>query len=424
MSRSILMIRGAAYRGEIVDLFVSDDHILELKPGASDCPPSGLKVIDAQGLILLPGLIDPHAHFREPGFEHKETIATGLAAAAHGGFGTVLVMANTNPVNDNREVTELMLSRAAAAWPIGPRLHPIGALTVGLRGQSLANLEELAQAGCRAFSNDGLPVQNARMFRQGMEKAAELGLPLIDHCEDRDIADNGHMNDGRLSRRLGIAGQPALAESLQVARDVCLARYLNLPVHLAHISCRQSVEIIAWAKSLNAPVTAETCPHYLLFTEDDVEKTGTLAKVNPPLRTMDDLTAVRQALADGTIDMLSTDHAPHAGEEKARPFDQAPFGISGLDTALSLTWKLVQQDLLDLKTLERVWHGAASKLLGLVENRFQPGDPAEFILFDPRASWTVTAKSMYSKSKNTPCLGLELPGRVRANFVAGRNVLE
>jgi len=406
-----------------VDLFVAKGKVLEVVPSGAHGLPEGVKVVEAAGLTLLPGLTDAHTHLREPGQEWKETIATGLAAAAKGGFSNLLCMANTDPVNDCASITETMLDKAAKAHPKGPRLFPVGALTVGLEGKALAPLEELKAAGCKAFSNDGRPVGNTELFRRALEYASDLGIPVIDHCEDPYLAPGAGINEGVLSARLGLPGQPVAGEAIQVARDILLAEYLNIPIHLAHVSCRQAVDLIRVAKAKGVPVTAETCPHYLAFTEQACEGYDTNAKVSPPLRTAEDQAALIAALADGVVDILATDHAPHAGHEKETPFEEAPNGISGLETALSLTWNLVRCGHLSAQALIRAWCWKPAEIFGLPVNRFQPGDPADFLLFDPGASWLVTAGALLSKGKNTPCLGMELYGRVKGNYLAGKNVL-
>ncbi len=417
-----LVVRGALWNGAVSDLLVKSGKVLELAAYDETRDYSGRQV-DAHDLLLLPSLIDAHAHFREPGFEYKEDVASGLAAAAHGGFGQVMCMANTEPVNDNSSITEHMLAQAKRHWPKGPRLLPIGALTKGLAGKELTPMAELAAAGCAAFSNDGLPVSSAELFRRGMEYASDLGKIVIDHCQDPDLGVDGSMNESALSGTMGLKGQPTAAEAIQAARDCILASYLDLPVHIAHVSCRESVEVIAWAKAKGAKVSAETCPHYLLFTEERVRGYNPRAKVNPPLRSDEDVAVLRAALAEGTIDMLATDHAPHADHEKERPFEDAPFGISGLDTALSLTWSLVSQNLLTLEQLMEAWCYGPGRVFSLPVNRFQAGDPADFVLFDPHAVWEVSPQAMHSKGKNTPCLGDTLPGRVQAHFMGGKRIV-
>lgn len=415
------LIRNVSWQDRPCDLLIDAGRILELVD-AGTAAVSGTEVIDAGGLSLLPSLIDAHVHLREPGQEYKEDIASGLKAAAGGGFGQVMAMANTVPVNDNAAVTRLMLEKAMAAFPLGPWVRPVGALTVGLAGKELAPAGELARAGCVALSNDGHPVENTEIFRRAMEYASDFGLKVIDHCEDPWLGRGGVMNEGAVSSRLGLKGIPSVSEAMQVARDILLASYLELPIHLAHISCRQSVELIAHAKERGIPVTAETCPHYLLWDETRVEGYDTNVRVNPPLRTRDDVLALRQAVRSGIIDILVTDHAPHAAHEKEATFADAPNGISGLDTALSLTYELVRSGELDFIELSRLWCWRTAEIFGLPANRMRPGDPADFILFDPDRAWVATAGAILSKGKNTPCLDKEIPGRVMRHFLGGRTV--
>jgi dihydroorotase len=333
-------------------------------------------------------------------------------------------MANTDPVNDRAAVTRLMLQQAEKFHPLGPFLHPVGALTKGLCGKELAPIKELAEAGCRAFSNDGRPVEDNELFRRALEYASDTGLVVIDHCEDPHLSRGGVMNEGEISSRLGLSGIPVTAESLQVARDILLAGYLDTPVHIAHVSCRDAVELLFWAKKKGIPVTAETCPHYLLWDESMVMGYNTMAKVNPPLRTRDDVLAVRQALSQGILDILVTDHAPHAGFEKEQTFDDAPFGISGLDTSLALCFELVDQGVLDTQTIMNAYCWRPAEIFNLTANRFCPGDPADFVLFDPRSHWSVNPQALYSKGKNTPCLGTTLKGRVTRHFLNGREIFD
>ncbi len=414
-----LLIQQATWRDQEVDLLVLDGRIQALHTSGSRPAIQAGRTLSARGWMLLPGLIDSHAHLREPGQEHKEDIASGLEAALRGGFCQVMCMANTDPVNDNAGVTELIRSRAQRSHPLGPLLHPVGALTTRLRGTELAPMYELAQAGCIAFSNDGIPVQDNAIFRRALEYSADLALPIIDHCQDPGLSGIGVLNEGRMSDALGLPGQPSIAETLQVSRDILLAAYLDIPVHLAHISCRESVELIYWAKRKGIPVSAETCPHYLLWDESLVQGYNTLAKVNPPLRAADDRIALCQAARDGTIDTLATDHAPHADFEKEAPFAQAENGISGLDTALSLTWSLIEAGDLQLSDAFRLWCEGPASIFNLEANGFQPGDPADFLLFHPGEAWTVSPESLKSRGKNTPCLGQKLQGRVKISSIRG-----
>jgi len=432
VSQADLVVRGArtltspgTSPDTLVDLFAAEGRIVALTPAGADSPPvaPGAQIISGEGLLLLPGLTDAHVHLREPGQEWKETIATGLSAAAKGGFVNILCMANTDPVNDQPSVTAAILDKARASHPLGPRLFPIGALTVGLEGRALAPMEELKTAGCRAFSNDGRPVADTELFRHALEYASDLHVPVIDHCEDPFLAPSAGINEGAVSARLGLRGQPAAAEAIQVARDCLLAEYLKAPIHLAHISCAMSVEVIRRAKASGAPVTAETCPHYLTLTEEACEGYDTNAKVNPPLRSREDQLTLLTALEDGTIDILATYHGPHAAHEKETPFGEAPNGISGLETALSLTFELVSRGALSAQTFLRAWCFRPAEIFGLPVNRFRKGDPADFILFDPSRHWTVTARSLVSKGKNTPFMGRKLTGHACAVFVCGEKAL-
>jgi len=420
-----MYIQDAVLNGRTGTLVLQKDRIEEFIPAEAvqDRASEQDLVLNARGCHLLPSLIDAHTHLREPGFEYKEDIASGLAAAAAGGFGRVLAMANTSPVNDHAGVTGYMFRQAELAHPVGPFIHPVGALTRGLKGRELAPLEELARAGCRAFSNDGVPVRDSEIFRRAVEYASDLNLVVIDHCEDPDLAAGGVMNEGRMSDYLGLRGIPDLAESVQVSRDILLAAYLDTPIHLAHISCAASVELIHWARQKSVPISAETCPHYLHWDESMVGNYNTLAKVNPPLRSRNDVLALRQAVREGVIDVIATDHAPHADFEKEVPFAQAPSGISGLDTALSLCLDLVRQEILSLHDLARLMASMPGKIFDLPVCGFTRGEPADFILVDLDHTWTAAPDNMLSRSKNTPCLGQTMQGRVMAHFLNGQPVV-
>ncbi|MCA1945728.1 MAG: dihydroorotase [Desulfovibrio sp.] len=418
-----LIIRGATLQGRTVDVLVEGGVIQDVLPHDAARRMEAARVQDAAGLVLLPSLVDVHVHLREPGLEYKETIATGLAAAARGGIGRVCCMANTSPVNDTAAVTSFMLEQARKSHPHGPWLHPIGALTMGLKGQDMAPMAELAEAGCVAFSNDGLPVLDSERFRRAMEYAASVGRMVIDHCEDPFLAPGTGVNESALTARMGLKGQPSVGEAAQVARDVLLAGYLKLPVHIAHVSCREAVELIAWAKAKGVDVTAETCPHYLCYTEEAVRGYNTLAKVSPPLRGEDDRLALIQALNEGVIDFLATDHAPHAMHEKEHPFEEAPNGISWLDTALAKCWELVRTGRLDEGRFVQAASTGPGERFGLGVNRFRPGDPADVVLFDPELSWTVTPEALHSRGKNAICLGETLRGRVVGHYLAGVAVI-
>ncbi len=415
-----MIIENVIFNQQTGILLVEDGRIVSFSP---ELPGDiAAKTYDGRGCDLLPSLIDVHVHLREPGFEYKETIKSGLEAAAGGGFGRVLAMANTSPVNDNASITEFMLKKNRDSHPDGPFVYPVGALTKNLEGRELAPLSELKEAGCKAFSNDGIPVGDNELFRRALEYASDLGILVIDHCEDTYLAADGVMNEGKMSSYLGLKGIPSAAESLQVARDILLAAYLDTPIHLAHISCEESLELIDWAKNKSIQVTAETCPHYLFWDEDIVQGYDAMAKVNPPLRRKKDVQAMRLALKSGVIDIISTDHAPHAGHEKEVPFAQAPNGISGLDTALSLCLELVRRGVMELDDLTWLMSLSPGRIFNLPVNTFQQGDPADFILVDLDHEWQVSPEEMLSMGKNTPCMGRELMGRVMAHFIGGKEI--
>ena len=417
------LLANATYLGESIDILVEDGRIKETGKSGSVAPSAEVTRIDAHGDVLLPGCIDAHTHMRDPGYEWKEDMASGLAAAANGGFSAIMCMANTMPVNDNASVTRLMRSKAEKHHPNGPRLYPVGALTIGLEGTELAPMAELVQAGCVAFSNDGKPIANTEIFRRSVEYASMWNKVVIDHCEDPFMAKGSHMNEGYVSGMIGVKGQPSIAESLHVARDILLSEYLDLPIHLAHISCRQSVELIVWAKKRGVKITAETCPHYLHFTEDLLTNYDTAAKVNPPLRTAEDVAYLRSALADGVFDMLVTDHAPHAPHEKEEPLDEAPQGIIGLETALPLTYALVRDKVISEKQLVDLWSTGPARVFNLPVNAMNIGDMADFALFDPNKEWLVNETTIKSKSRNTPLWGKTVRGKVTANWVGGTKVV-
>jgi dihydroorotase len=418
-----LLLRNAQFDGKAVDLLVRDGRIGCLGPGGSIQAPEGTESFDAKRRLLFPSFIDAHTHLREPGFEYKEDIASGLKAAAHGGFGAVMCMANTRPVNDNAATTKFMRERAALLFPHGPHLYPVGAAGIGLDDKAMAPMGELADAGCVAFSNDGRSVESADFMRRVMEYASDFDRVVIDHCEDASMAKGAHMNEGITSARIGVKGQPDAGEAMQAARDILLALYLKLPVHIAHVSCRRTADVIAWGKAQGARVTAETCPHYLLLDDSELAQYNPNAKVNPPLRTPEDRDALRVAVKSGVIDILATDHAPHAPHEKECLLDEAPSGFTGLDLAVSLSYEMVRKKILDENDLIRLWSAEPARIFRLPVNRFRPGDPADFFLFDPKAKWKVTPENLHSKSCNTPWLGRELQGKVCAHWLGGVKIV-
>ncbi len=427
MAKVDLIVRRAKLDGKEVDIFVSKGKIEKIKKSTKTLDAGDAKVEEAFGLTVMASMTDVHVHLREPGFEYKEDIESGLQAAAWGGFSNIMCMANTKPINDDASITELMLEKARKFWPKGPRLFPIGALTKKLHGDELAPMAELAKAGCAAFSNDGVPVKSTELFRRAMEYASDWDRVVIDHCEDPYMGVAAGVNEGEVSSRLGLPAQPDMAEALQVARDILIAEYLELPIHLAHISCKKSVDLIRFAKERGVKVTAETAPHYLVLTEDYLEDEATEydtnAKVNPPLRTKEDQQVLLDALNDGTMDCLATDHAPHAAFEKETEFDVAPCGITGLDTALSVTWQLVRDGKLKQEAFTRAWTTAPCEIFKLPVNTFKPGDPADFFLFDEDEEWTVSPETLHSKGKNTPLLGSTLKGRVKTHFIQGKKIV-
>jgi dihydroorotase len=384
--------------------------------------PAGVTRISATGLIVVPGFVDLHVHFREPGFEYKETIQSGAAAAVAGGFTTVCCMPNTNPVNDNQAITEFIVERARAA--ASANVLPIGAITKGSEGKELAEIGDLRRAGCVAISDDGKPVMNSLVMRRAMEYALAFDVPVIDHCEDLHLAEGGCMNEGLVSTELGLPGIPSAAEDVMVGRNIALAELTGARLHLAHISTRGSVRMVSEAKSRGIRVTAEACPHHFTISEVAVRGYDTCAKMNPPLRTWDDVQAIKEGLRDGTIDVIATDHAPHATQEKQQGFTEAPFGIVGLETALPLTLALVEEGVFPLEAAIDKLSTAPAKVFSLSKGTLAVGAEADITLFDPQEQWEVDPSKFRSKSRNTPFAGWKVKGRVRKTIVAGRVVFD
>ncbi len=399
-----------------LDILVSDGKIAKLGKSGS-ISADGAQTIDAAGNLVVPGLIDMHVHLREPGFEYKETIATGTAAAKAGGFTSVCCMPNTNPVNDNRSVSEFILSQAKNA---SARVHPIGAITKGSRGEELAEISELHTAGCPAVSDDGRPVMNASVMRRAMEYSKIFDMLLISHCEDTALSDKGVMNEGPVSTELGLRGIPRAAEEVMTGRDIALAELTGARLHIAHVSTTGSVRMVRNAKGRGIKVTAETCPHYFSLTEEAVRGYNTMAKMNPPLRSAEDVDAIKQGLRDGTIDVIATDHAPHAADEKSGEFDYAPFGIVGLETALGLALNLVGEGILSLAEVIRKFSASPAAILKLDKGTLAVGADADITIIDPNKEWTVDASRFKSKSRNTPFNGWKLRGMAVQTIVGGR----
>ena len=416
------------YEG-LSDIYVVDGKIAALVPlgsspppeKTSKFPPADFRIIDARGKIVAPGLIDLHVHLREPGFEHKETIETGCRAAVFGGFTAVCCMANTRPVNDEPSVTHYILSRAAQAGLA--RVYPVAAITKGLEGRIPCDYDQLKQAGAAAISDDGRPLLDSRIMRLAMEKAGRLKMPVISHSEDPYLVEGGVMNDGPVARELGVAGIPNAAESIMVLREIALSELTGAPVHIAHVSTRESVRAIREAKSRGVPVTAETAPHYFLLTDEAVREHGADAKMNPPLRSEEDRLAIRQGLADGTIDCIATDHAPHTPEEKAAGLEKAPNGIIGLETALATSLKLVEDGTLSLNGLIARMSTHPARILG-VPCGLKAGNPADITMIDPAIGFTIESSLFRSRSRNSPFVGMQVKGKAVMTMVAGRIVFE
>lgn len=401
---------------ETADVLLVDGAIEAIGRGIGE--PDGAEIVDCAGAVVSPGLIDVHCHLREPGREDVETITTGARAAAAGGFTAVCAMPNTDPVTDNQAAVGFIVRQAQRAH--AARVYPIGAISVGQKGEALAEFGEMIGAGAVAVSDDGRPVVSAQLMRTALEYARTFEVPVIDHCEEPTLANAGAMNEGVVSARLGLKGIPAEAEEIMVIRDILLARRTRGHVHLAHMSTRGSVELIRWGKERGIRVTAEVCPHHLTLTEDAVTGYNTNAKMNPPLRTAPDVEALCEAVADGTIDVIATDHAPHHYDEKEREFANAPNGIVGLETALGvLLTSLVHTDVVSLPLLVERMSCAPARIFGLEGGTLRRGAPADVTVFDPDREWTVDPSRFRSKGRNTPYAGRALRGRALCTIVGG-----
>ncbi len=384
---------------------------------------NGAKTIEAEGKLVFPGLIDLHVHLREPGQEAKETIASGTRAAAMGGFTSVACMPNTDPVIDNRALVEFVKSRAAAEGVVN--VFPVGAITKGLAGQELAEIGEMKLAGAVAVSDDGRPVMNSRIMKLAMEYAGMFNLPVISHCEDINLAAGGAMHEGYYSTVYGLPGISRAAEEVMVAREILLAELTGARVHLAHVSTAGSVELVRLAKKKGLSVTAEATPHHFTLTDEAVGGYDPRTKVNPPLRTADDLEAIKEGLRDGTIDVIATDHAPHTLEEKDVEFNQAPFGIAGLETAVGLAFtELVKPGILSVEDLVKKMSLHPARLLGLNKGHLGPGADADITVVDPELQEIVETDRFVSQGKNSPFGGRKLAGWPVATIVRGKVVMQ
>jgi len=401
----------------IFDVLVEDGIIKAID---TNIDTQGAEVIHAQGKIVTPGLIDVHVHLREPGFEYKETIHTGVKAAVAGGFTAVCCMANTNPVNDNQEVTRYILKRATECGLA--RVYPIGAVSKQLKGEELACIGELKEAGVVALSDDGNPIVNSGFLRRALEYAKYFNLPIISHAEDRSLAPAGVMNEGKISTLLGLPGIPAISEEIMVFRDIKLAELTNWHIHIAHVSTAGSVELIRRAKEKKIKVTAETCPHYFTLTEEAAKEFNPNTKVSPPLRTATDVEAIKRALKEGIIDIIATDHAPHQFLEKEVPFEQAPSGIIGLESALPISLKLVEEGVLTWPQLITKMSYAPAKVFNLPGGSLKPGNLADITIIDPNFSYKIDVNQFYSKGRNCPFHGWEVKGKAIMTIIGGNIV--
>ena len=424
----VVLLRGgrvldpSSHLDVIGDVLLRDGRIEHAGGPLGDVRRDGdLVEVDCRGTIVSPGFVDVHCHLREPGREDVETIATGARAAAAGGFTAVCAMPNTTPVTDNQAAVGFIVRQAQLAN--AARVYPIGAISVGQKGEALAEFGEMIGAGAVAVSDDGKPVYSAQLMRTALEYARAFGVPVADHCEEPTLAHGGSMNEGVVSARLGLKGIPAEAEEIMAIRDILLARRTGGHVHLCHMSTRGSVELIRWGKDRGINVTAEVCPHHISLTEDAVEGYNTNAKMNPPLRTADDVAALQEAVKDGTIDLVATDHAPHHYDEKEREFADAPNGIVGLETALAVVvTHLVASGIISYATLVDRMSCTPARTFHLPGGTLRKGSVADVTVFDPEARWIVDPSKFLTKGRNSPYTGRELVGRTACTVVGGRIV--
>lgn len=402
-----------------MDLLLENGKIAAIAEAVGSIPEDA-RLLDLKGMIILPGLVDMHTHLREPGYEYKETIRSGSEAAAVGGFTSIACMPNTLPVNDNRTVTEYILKRAKECDTV--HVYPVAAVSRNSEGKILAEFGDLKEAGAIAFSDDGKPVMNSILMRRALEYASSLDRIIISHCEDRNLSAGGLMNEGKISTELGLPGIPTLAEDVMVARDLLLAEFSGAALHIAHVSSAGAVRMIRDAKKRGVRVTAETTPHYFTLTDEAVTNFDTNTKVSPPLRSREDLQAVREGLRDGTLDAIVTDHAPHALTDKEVEFEYAANGISGLETALALSLALVDDGLLTLSELVRKMSVNPAKILNIPKGTLRPGADADITVLNPGKTWVVDPSNWRSQGKNTPFFGWTLKGKVIMTLVQGRIV--
>ena len=400
------------------DLLVDGSTIVAIEPRI-ECPDA--EVLDVKGQVVAPGFVDIHVHLREPGIEHAETIESGSRAAAAGGFTAVCCMPNTLPVNDSAQVTSFIVERARRTAAV--HIHPIGAISKGSKGERLADIGAMHSEGAVAISDDGIPVMNSGLMRRAMKYAASFGITVIDHCEDLNLSFGGDIHEGIQSLRLGLGGIPGCAEDVMVARDIILAADTGARVHIAHISTASSIAMVRHAKSLGIPVTAEVTPHHFALTDEMIPGYDSNYKMKPPLRTQRDIDAAIEGLADGTIDCIATDHAPHTGHTKMQEFERCPFGVTGLETALGLSLDaLYHKGVIDLPRLVQLFTSDASGCLGLDRGRLRAGGAADITIFSTERKWTFNVNKSLSKSRNSPFDGTEFRGGPTATIVSGKVV--
>ena len=404
------------------DLLISKGKIEAVEPEGKIKDIPGADIIDAKGAIVTPGFCDMHVHFREPGHEYKETIETGSQSAAAGGFTTVAVMPNTSPVNDNRSVTEFILSQAKETSNIN--ILPIGAITQGLRGETLSDMGELKEAGCIGYSDDGRPVSNSEIMRRALEYSKMFDLPCIQHSEVLELTQGGSMNEGIVSTELGLKGMPTEAEDIMVHRDICLLPKTGGRLHVAHISSGGSVDLVRQAKAKGLAVTCEVAPHHFTLTHDACRGHDTNAKMSPPLRTQSDLDMIKEGMRDGTIDIIATDHAPHDRVDKQVEFSKACFGIVGLETALPLTLKMVDEKIISLERAIDMLTFQPNQLFKLDKGSLGIGKAADITLFDEKMEYTIDPSQFRSRSKNSPYKGWKVRGKVLRTLVNGKTVFK